>query len=55
MPTYDYRCPSGHVTESAQPVGTATIACECGHQAERQLPAQFSGRFSGEGFTRTGC
>lgn len=35
MPTYDYRCKRGHVTESTQGIGTVSIPCVCGTSAER--------------------
>lgn len=36
MPRYDYRCPSGHVTDTFRPMACSGIDCPvCGSTAER--------------------
>ena len=52
MPTYDYKCPRGHVFERFQkmsdpPEGTCP---ECGEHAERQISAGAGLVFKGSGF-----
>ncbi len=54
MPTYDYRCPAGHVYEKQQPFGSpAEHPCEkCGKPALRVLVAPPL-VFKGGGFYKT--
>ena len=35
MPTYDYRCAGGHVTEAVKPMSVGKIDCDCGEPAQR--------------------
>lgn len=53
MPTYDFKCGSGHVTERKVPMVQTTIRCACGKRAQRQFPAP-AVRFMGDGFTGAG-
>jgi putative FmdB family regulatory protein len=52
MPTYEYRCPEGHVFDVFQRMSDDPVAdCpECGKAAERQLSAGAGLLFKGEGF-----
>jgi len=55
MPTYEYRCPSGHEFEVFQRMSDAPVAeCpECGEEAERVLSGGAGVLFKGEGFYAT--
>jgi putative FmdB family regulatory protein len=53
MPTYEYKCPKGHVFEKFYPAisNKRKIACPtCGKMAERQLSAGGGLVFKGTGF-----
>ena len=52
MPTYEYRCPEGHVFDVFQRMSDDPVAdCpDCGKAAERQLSAGAGLLFKGEGF-----
>lgn len=52
MPTYEYRCPEGHVFEQFQKMTDPPVATcpECGGEAERQLSAGAGLLFRGSGF-----
>ena len=52
MPTYEYRCPKGHLFEVFQRITEEPGApCpECGEKAERQLSAGAGLLFKGSGF-----
>lgn len=53
MPTYEYKCPKGHVFEKFYPTisNKRKIACPtCGRMAERQLSAGGGLVFKGSGF-----
>ena len=52
MPTYEYRCPSGHEFELFQRMSDKPEATcpTCGYQAERLLSAGAGFLFKGEGF-----
>jgi putative FmdB family regulatory protein len=54
MPTYDYRCPNGHVSEKFfRKISDATVELSCpvcGATAERQLSAGGGLLFKGSGF-----
>jgi putative FmdB family regulatory protein len=54
MPTYEFRCPTGHEFEKFyRSIGSAPsiVACpECGKTAERQLSAGGGSVFKGSGF-----
>lgn len=53
MPTYEYKCPKGHVFEKFYPTITdkRKIACPtCGKMAERQVSAGAGLVFKGSGF-----
>lgn len=39
MPTYDHRCPKGHVTEAYAGYEEYSVECKCGLPAER-IPCQ---------------
>jgi putative FmdB family regulatory protein len=56
MPTYEYRCPSGHVFERFYPRVTdrRRLPCpQCGKRAERQISAGAGVVFKGSGFYAT--
>lgn len=55
MPTYEYRCPSGHKFERFQRMSEKPKAdCpECGESAERLLSAGAGFLFKGSGFYTT--
>jgi putative FmdB family regulatory protein len=56
MPTYEYKCPKGHVFEKFYPAisNKRKIACPtCGRMAERQLSAGGGLVFKGSGFYET--
>ena len=56
MPTYEYRCPNGHVTEKFAKISEATsqIPCGvCGAVAERQISGGAGLVFKGSGFYLT--
>ena len=55
MPTYEYRCPSGHKFERSQRMSEKPKAdCpECGESAERLLSAGAGFLFKGSGFYTT--
>jgi putative FmdB family regulatory protein len=56
MPTYEYRCPSGHITEKFAKISEATaqIQCAvCGAVAERQISGGAGLVFKGSGFYLT--
>ena len=55
MPTYEYRCPSGHKFERFQRMSEKPNAdCpECGESAERLLSAGAGFLFKGSGFYAT--
>lgn len=53
MPTYEYRCPKGHLFEKFYPTITSkrTATCPtCGKKAERQLSGGGGLVFKGSGF-----
>lgn len=53
MPTYEYKCPKGHVFEKFYPTmnNKRTATCpRCGKKAERQLSAGGGLVFKGSGF-----
>ena len=52
MPTYEYRCPSGHTFEKVQKItDRSRVKCpECGLQAERQISGGAGLVFKGSGF-----
>lgn len=52
MPTYDYRCPSGHVFEEFQSMNAeAKATCpQCGQEAARLIGAGSGLMFKGSGF-----
>ncbi len=53
MPTYEYKCPKGHVFEKFSPTITNKrhVACPtCGRMAERQLSGGGGLVFKGSGF-----
>jgi putative FmdB family regulatory protein len=52
MPTYEYRCPSGHEFEEFQRMSDPPVATcpECGAEAERLLSAGAGLLFKGSGF-----
>jgi putative FmdB family regulatory protein len=53
MPTYEYKCPKGHVFEKFYPTisNKRKIACPtCGRMAERQLSVGGGLVFKGSGF-----
>lgn len=52
MPTYEYRCPKGHVFDVFQKMSDEPVATcpECGETAERQISAGAGFLFKGEGF-----
>ena len=53
MPTYEYKCPKGHVFEKFYPTmnNKRTATCPtCGKKAERQLSAGGGLVFKGSGF-----
>jgi putative FmdB family regulatory protein len=52
MPTYEYRCPKGHVFDVFQKMSDEPVATcpECGESAERQISAGAGFLFKGEGF-----
>jgi len=53
MPTYEYKCPKGHVFEKFFPTisNKRKVACPtCGKMAERQLSAGAGLVFKGSGF-----
>jgi putative FmdB family regulatory protein len=53
MPTYEYRCPNGHVFEKFYPTITETrrVKCPtCGKLAERQISGGTGLVFKGSGF-----
>ncbi|MGH7646015.1 MAG: FmdB family zinc ribbon protein [Gemmatimonadales bacterium] len=56
MPTYEYRCPSGHVFERFDPKVTdkRRLPCpKCGKRAERQISGGTGLVFKGSGFYAT--
>ena len=56
MPTYEYRCPNGHVTDKFSKISEATsqIPCGvCGAVAERQISGGAGLVFKGSGFYLT--
>ncbi|MBI4538487.1 MAG: zinc ribbon domain-containing protein [Gemmatimonadetes bacterium] len=55
MPTYEYRCPEGHVFEQFQRITDPPVAIcpQCGGEAERQLSAGSGFLFKGSGFYST--
>ena len=56
MPTYEYRCPSGHVFERFSPKVTdkRRLPCPtCGKRAERQISGGGGLVFKGSGFYAT--
>jgi putative FmdB family regulatory protein len=56
MPTYEYKCPKGHVFEKFSPTMTNKrhVACPtCGRMAERQLSSGGGLVFKGSGFYET--
>lgn len=56
MPTYDYKCPKGHVFEKTFPrISTQRFAkCpKCGERAERQISGGAGLVFKGSGFYQT--
>lgn len=56
MPTYEYRCPSGHLTDKFSKISEATsqIPCGvCGAVAERQISGGAGLVFKGSGFYLT--
>ena len=53
MPTYEYKCPKGHVFEKFFPTisNRRKVACpKCGRMAERQLSGGAGLVFKGSGF-----
>lgn len=36
MPRYDFRCPSGHITEARASFDVSSIDCACGRAAQRE-------------------
>lgn len=52
MPTYEYRCPAGHLFEVFQRISEQPgAACpECGQPAQRQISAGAGFLFKGDGF-----
>jgi putative FmdB family regulatory protein len=53
MPTYEYKCPSGHLFEKFSPSMTDqrhTKCPECGKKAERQISGGAGLVFKGSGF-----
>ena len=56
MPTYEYKCPKGHVFEKFYPTmnNKRTATCPtCGRKAERQLSGGGGLVFKGSGFYET--
>lgn len=56
MPTYDYKCPAGHVFEKTFPrISSQRFAkCrKCGRRAERQISGGAGLVFKGSGFYHT--
>jgi len=56
MPTYEYKCPAGHVFEKRSPrISTQRFAkCpKCGKRAERQISLGGGIVFKGSGFYQT--
>ena len=56
MPTYEYKCPKGHVFEKFFPAisNRRKVACpKCGKMAERQLSGGAGLVFKGSGFSIT--
>ena len=56
MPTYEYRCPNGHLTEKFAKISESTsqIPCAvCGAVAERQISGGAGLVFKGSGFYLT--
>jgi putative FmdB family regulatory protein len=56
MPTYEYKCPAGHVFEKRSPrISTQRFAkCpKCGKRAERQISGGTGVVFKGSGFYQT--
>ena len=56
MPTYEYRCPNGHLTDKFSKISEATsqIPCGvCGAVAERQISGGAGLVFKGSGFYLT--
>ena len=56
MPTYEYKCPAGHVFEKRYPrISTQRFAkCpKCGKRAERQISGGAGIVFKGSGFYHT--
>ena len=56
MPTYDYKCPKGHVFEKTFPrISNQRFAkCpQCGRRAERQISGSAGIVFKGSGFYQT--
>ena len=56
MPTYEYRCPNGHLTEKFAKISesTAQLPCAvCGAIAERQISGGAGLVFKGSGFYLT--
>ncbi|MGH7676710.1 MAG: FmdB family zinc ribbon protein [Gemmatimonadales bacterium] len=56
MPTYEYRCPSGHVFERFFPrvSDKRRLPCpKCGKRAERQISGGVGVHFKGSGFYAT--
>jgi len=53
MPTYEYRCPAGHVFEKFSPTMTSprrTACPKCGKRAERLISGGAGLVFKGSGF-----
>lgn len=56
MPTYDFRCPNGHVFErffKMSEVPSALPCAECGAEAERRISGGAGLMFKGSGFYLT--
>ena len=56
MPTYEYKCPSGHLFEKTFPRITSQrhAKCpQCGQRAERQISGGAGVHFKGSGFYQT--
>jgi putative FmdB family regulatory protein len=56
MPTYEYKCPSGHVFEKTFPRITSQRHAKCpvcGKRAERQISGGVGIHFKGSGFYAT--
>lgn len=56
MPTYEYKCPAGHLFEKTFPRITSkrhAICPECGKRAERQISGGAGIVFKGSGFYHT--